>query len=115
MEQYLKDLKPNRDGIYTLPKDKYRELLVKYSEMKNKIQEYAIYKQDHQFAIDEYKKISVSILELNRDKNMKIMLLNKQINEMSESMAIMKQEYADLKRIADKTMELLKAERAKGK
>jgi hypothetical protein len=115
MEQYLKNLKPNSNGTYTLPKDIYAQLLERYSEMKNIIQEYTQHKENYQFAIDEYNKISVSILQLKRDKNMEIMLLKKQINEMSESMAIMKQQYADLKRIADETMKLLKAERAKGK
>jgi len=39
MEEYLTQLKPNRDGIYTLPAESYKTLLKRYSEMKKEINE----------------------------------------------------------------------------
>lgn len=64
MEEYLTQLKPNRDGIYTLPADKFKTLLKKYSEMKKEInkcveikREYDILKQDKDHVKSQYFKI----------------------------------------------------------
>lgn len=113
MEQYLKDLKPTKDGIYTLPKNKYDELLKRYSLMKNEIHECAKHKQDYLYAIEKYQENKVLLLQLERDKNMEIMKLNKQIKEMSENMATMNQKNTDLIRIATELNTLLQAEKAK--
>jgi hypothetical protein len=106
MEQYLKDLKSNKDGTYTLPKNKYDELFEKYHKMKKELAECALNKEDYLYAKKKHQENEVLLLQLERNKNMEIMLLKKQIKEMSESMA-------HFEKIADETMALLKAERAK--
>ncbi len=39
MEDYLKQLKPNRDGTYTLPVENFTTLLSRYGAMKKEIKE----------------------------------------------------------------------------
>ena len=110
MEEYLKQLKPNRDGTYILPAGNFTRLKSRYSEMKKEINECVeikreceILKQNKEYVRTQFFKIFALENEVDR------------VRQENNELKIQFQKALDLATKASKELQSIREQRDKSK